>query len=181
MRAKAKSTEPRLRSNKLNMAHFGLVSPNLWKIDGRMITIDEYIEDRRRDVNATEICVLQAFTNRLLDKLNEVNRSEYPELRETVHLLVRILESTGLHHPEDPLPNWLAEVGFAASYFLERYDLIPDHLQDIGLADDVLILQRVIARNQSDLHRILSEDSGGVGDEEEDPGVSQEHFNNRTN
>ena len=57
---------------------------------------------------------------------------------------------------------------------------MPDHLQDIGLADDVLILQRVIARNQSDLHRILSEDSGGVGDGE-DPGVSQEHLNNITN
>jgi uncharacterized membrane protein YkvA (DUF1232 family) len=174
MRPNAKSTEPRLRSNKPNMAHFGLVSPNLWKIDGRTITIDEYIEDRRRDVNATEICVLQTFTNRLLDKLNEVNRSEYPELREAVHLLVRILESTGAHHTEDPLPNWLAEVGFATSYLLERYDLIPDHLQDIGLADDVLILQRVIARNQTDLHRILSEDCGGVGDEE-DHGVSQEH------
>jgi uncharacterized membrane protein YkvA (DUF1232 family) len=180
MRPKAKSTEPPLRSNKPNLADFGLVSPNLWKIHGRTITIDEYIEDRRRDVSATEICVLQVFTNRMLDKLNEVNRSEYPELHEMVHLLVRILESTGVHHPEDPLPNWLAEVGFATSYLLERYDLIPDHLQDIGLADDLLILQRVIARNQSDLHRILSEDGGGVGDEE-DPGVSQEHLNNRTN
>ena len=175
MRPNAKSTEPRLSSNKPNMAHFGLLSSNLWKIDGRTITIDEYIEDRRRDVNAAEICVLQAFTNRLLDKLKEVNGSEYPELSETVHLLVQILESTGVHYTEDPLPNWLAEVGFATSYLLERYDLIPDHLQDIGLADDVLILQRVIARNRSDLDRILSEDCGGVGDGE-DPGVSQEHF-----
>lgn len=88
------------------MAHFGLVSPNLWKIDRRTITIDEYIEDPPRDVNATEIRVLQAFTNRLLDKLKEVNRSEYREIRETVHLLVRILESTAVHHREDPLPNW---------------------------------------------------------------------------
>jgi hypothetical protein len=169
--------EPRLRSNKPSMAHFGLVSPNFWKIDGKTITIDEYIEDRRRDVNAAEICVLQAFTNRLLDKLNEANRSEYPELHESVHLLVRILESPGVCYIEDPLPNWLAEVGFATSYLLERYDLIPDHLQDIGLADDVLILQRVIARNQSDLHRILSKDSRNV-DDDEDPGGSQEHLNN---
>jgi uncharacterized membrane protein YkvA (DUF1232 family) len=124
--------------------------------------------------------VLQAFTNRLLDKLNEVNRGEYPELRKTVHLLVRILESPGVYYVEDPLPNWLAEVGFATSYLLERYDLIPDHLQDIGLADDVLILRRVIARNQSDLHRVLGEASEGVGDEE-DPGVSPEHLHNRTN
>src|SRR5260370_6999088 len=134
MRPKAESTEPRLRSNKPNMADFGLVSPNLWKINGRTITIDEYIEDRRRDVKATEICGLQAFTNRLLDKLKDVNRSEYPELSETVHLLVRILESTGIHHTEDPLPNWLSEVGFATSYLLELYDRTPHHLHVLRLA-----------------------------------------------
>ena len=168
MRPKAKSTEPLLTSNKPNTAHFGQVSPNLWKIHGRTITIDQYIEDRRRDVNAAEICVLQAFTNRLRDKLKEVSPSEYLELREMVHLLVRTLESTAVEYMVDPLPDWLAEVGFASSYLLERYDLIPDHLPGIGLADDILILQRVIARNQTDLHRILSEDNGGVS-EKEDP------------
>ena len=167
MRPKAKSTEPRLRSNKPNLAHFGLVSPNLWKIDGKTLTIDEYIEVHRRDVNAAEICVLQALMDRLPDKLKEVNRSEYPELRETVHLIVRVLESPGVHRTADPLPNWLAEVGFASSYLLERYDLIPDHLPGIGLADDILILQGVIARNRSDLHRILREDNGAVSDEED--------------
>ena len=69
MRLKAKSKGPRLRSNKPNLAHLGPLSPNLWKIDGKTITIDEYIEDRRRDVNAAEICVLQAFTNRLLEEI----------------------------------------------------------------------------------------------------------------
>jgi len=168
MRPKAKSIEPRLSSNRPNTAHFGQVSPNLWKIDGRTITIDHYIEDRRRDVKAAEICVLQAFTNRLRDKLKEVTPTDYLELREMVHLLVRTLESTAVEYMVDPLPNWLAEVGFASSYLLERYDLIPDHLPGIGLADDILILQRVIARNQPVLHRILSEDNGGVS-EKEDP------------
>jgi uncharacterized membrane protein YkvA (DUF1232 family) len=168
MRPKAKSTASCLTSNKPNTAHFGQVSPNLWKINGRTITIDQYIEDRRRDVNAAEICVLQAFTNRLRDKLKEVNPSEYLELREMVHLLVRTLESTAVEYMVDPLPNWLAAVGFASSYLLERYDLIPDHLPGIGLADDILILQRVIARNRSDLHLILREDNG-AGSDEDDP------------
>lgn len=105
-----------------------------------------------------QICVLQAFTNRLLDKLNEVDRSAYPELRGMVQLLVRILKSTAVNDSEDPLPNWLAEVGFATTYLLERYDLIPDHVQDIGLADDVLILKRVIARNELNLILVLNED-----------------------
>ena len=164
----AKSTKPSLSSNRPNTAHFGQVSPNLWKINGRTITIDQYIEDRRRDVNAAEICVLQAFTSRLRDKLKEVNPSEYLGLREMVHLLIHALESTAVENIVDPLPNWLAEVGFASSYLLERYDLIPDHLPAIGLADDILILQRVIARNQSDLHRILREDNR-AGSDEEDP------------
>jgi uncharacterized membrane protein YkvA (DUF1232 family) len=167
MRPKAKSTEPRLSSNRPNTAHFGQVSPNLWKIDGRTITIDQYIEDRRRDVSAAEICVLQAFTNRLRDKLKEVSPSEYLELHEMVHLLVRVLESTAVENLVDPLPNWLAEVGFACSYLLERYDLIPDHVPGIGLADDILILQGVIARNQSDLHRVLREDNGAVSDKQD--------------
>jgi len=167
MRPKATSTTPSPSSNRPNTAHFGQVSPNLWKINGKTITIDQYIEDRRRDVNAAEICVLQAFTSRLRDKLKEVNPSEYLEVREMVHLLVHALESTAVEYMVDPLPNWLAEVGFASSYLLERYDLIPDHLPGIGLADDILILQRVIARNQSDLHRILREDNGAVTDQED--------------
>jgi len=117
------------------MAQFELVSPNLWKIDGRTITIDGYIEDRRRDVNATEICVLQAFPNRLLDKLKEVNRSEYPELSETVHLLVRILESTGAHHTEDPLPNWLAEVGFVALRVRREQSNVVQDFGELSRAD----------------------------------------------
>jgi uncharacterized membrane protein YkvA (DUF1232 family) len=32
-----------------------------------------------------------------------------------------------------------------------RFDLIPDHVAEIGFADDALILQRVIRRNQSEL------------------------------
>jgi uncharacterized membrane protein YkvA (DUF1232 family) len=146
------------------------VSPNLWKINGKTITIDQYIEDRRRDVSAAEICVLQAFTSRLRDKLKEVNPSEYLEVREMVHLLVHALESTAVEYMVDPLPNWLAEVGFASSYLLERYDLIPDHVPAIGLADDILILRRVIARNQSDLHRMLREDSR-AGCDDEDHGL----------
>jgi uncharacterized membrane protein YkvA (DUF1232 family) len=146
------------------------VSPNLWKINGKTISIDQYIEDRRRDVSSAEICVLQAFTSRLRDKLKEVNPSEYLEVREMIHLLVHTLESTPAEYMVDPLPNWLAEVGFASSYLLERYDLIPDHVPAIGLADDILILQRVIARNQSVLQRILREDNRG-GCDEDDPGL----------
>ncbi|MGA8657151.1 MAG: YkvA family protein [Chthoniobacterales bacterium] len=120
------------------------------------MTIDEYIEDQGQDVNATDLCVLGAFTGRLLEKLTEANPNDYPGLREAVHVIIRVLESAVAQQAKDPLPRWLAETGFAAGYFLKRYDLIPDHLPEIGLADDALILQRVVVRNQLELHRSLA-------------------------
>jgi len=123
------------------------------------MTIDEYIEEQGQQVNSSDLRVLGTFTGRLLDKLKEANANEYAGLREAVHLIVRVLESPAAQQAKDPLPTWLAEAGFAASYLLNRYDLIPDHLPEIGLADDALILQRVIERNHSELYRSLVADT----------------------
>jgi len=115
------------------------------------MTIDEIIEDGARQVNSTDLRVLENFSGRLLDKLKESNSDMYPGLREAVQVIIWVLESPAAQQGKDPLPRWLAETGFAAAYFLKRFDLIPDHLPKIGLADDTLILQRVIERNQSEL------------------------------
>jgi uncharacterized membrane protein YkvA (DUF1232 family) len=88
---------------------------------------------------------------RLLDKLKETNAVEYPGLQEAVHIIIRFLESPAARQAKDPLPRWMAETGFAAGHLLKRFDLIPDHVAEIGLADDALILQRVVRRNQSEL------------------------------
>ena len=121
------------------------------RISGMTMTIDEYIEDQRQGVNSTDLRRLGTFTGRLLDKVKETNAIEYPGLREAVQVIVLVLESPATQKAQEPLPRWLAEIGFAAAYFLKRFDLIPDHLPEIGLADDALILQRVIERNQSEL------------------------------
>ena len=115
------------------------------------MTIDEFIEDQAQHVNSIDISVLGAFSGRLLDKLKGTNAGEYPGLREPVHVIIRVLESPTAQQAKDPLPRWMAETGFAASYLLKRFDLIPDHVAEIGLADDALILQRVVRRNQSEL------------------------------
>jgi uncharacterized membrane protein YkvA (DUF1232 family) len=158
MKPTSKSTELLINSSKTSTAQFGQVSPNAWRISGRTMTIDEFIEAQRQDVCSTDIRVLGTFTDRMLDKLEETSAQEYPGLSEAVHLIVRILELPAVRQAKDPLSTWLAEIGFAAGYLLKRFDLIPDHVADIGLADDALILQRVIKRNQSDLNRILLED-----------------------
>jgi uncharacterized membrane protein YkvA (DUF1232 family) len=151
MKPKSKSTESFISSSKPGTSQFGQVSPSAWRVSGKTITIDEYIEDKRQEVNSTDLRLLGAFTGRLLDKAKETNANEYPGLREVVQVIILVLESPTAQKAKDPLPHWLAEIGFAAAYFLKRFDLIPDHLPEIGLADDALILQRVVERNHSEL------------------------------
>jgi hypothetical protein len=152
VKPKSKSTEPLVSSDKpVPTAQFGQISESLWRVSGKTITIDEFIEDQARQVNSIDISMLKTFSGRLLDKLNEANAVEYPGLREAVHLIIGFLESPAAQKAKDPLPRWMAETGFAAGYLLKRFDLIPDHVAEIGLADDALILKRVVLRNQSKL------------------------------
>jgi hypothetical protein len=150
MKPKSKPTE-RITSE------FGQISPIEWRVSGKTMTIEGFIEDEARHVNSSDLRVLKSFTSRLLDKLKETSTDEYPGLREAVHVIIGVLESPAAQQAKDPLPRWLAETGFAAGYFLKRFDLIPDHLPEIDLADDALILRRVIERNQSELNRGLAE------------------------
>jgi uncharacterized membrane protein YkvA (DUF1232 family) len=153
MKTTPKSSEPFIGSHKPSASQFGLVSPTAWRVSGKTITIDEYIGDQGKKVTSTDLRLLRAFTGRLLDKVRETNSNEYPGLRQAVHALVRVLESSAAQQATDPLPTWLAEIGFASGYFLKRYDVIPDHVPEIGLADDALILQRVLERNQSNIQQ----------------------------
>src|SRR5215475_15165387 len=116
-------------------AQFGQISPNCWTIAGKTMTIDEYIEDQRQGVNSADLRMLGTFTGRLLGKLKEANAGEHPELRDAVWTIVQVLASPSAQLATNPLPPWLAEVGFAAAYLLKRFDLIPDHVAEIGLVD----------------------------------------------
>ena len=153
MKATAKSSGPLIGSHKPAASQFGLMSPTAWRVSGKTITIDEYIEDQGKKVTSSDLRLFRAFTGRLLDKVQETNPNHYPGLREAVNAIVGVLESSAARKATDPLPTWLTETGFAAGYFLKRYDVIPDHVPEIGLADDTLILQRVIERNQSEIYR----------------------------
>jgi Protein of unknown function (DUF1232) len=155
---KPKST----RLAKPDTSDFGQVSVDTWRISGKIMTLDEFIDDQSRQINSTDLRELERFSNRLSDKLKETNGDEYPGLPEAVNLIIEILKSPATQQVKDPLPRWLAEIGFAAGYLLRRYDLIPDHLPGIGLADDALILQRVIERNQSDLKEQFGQE-GPIG------------------
>jgi hypothetical protein len=149
MKTKSKATEPLRSTTKPVTFVCGPGSAIEWRVSGKAMSIDEFIEHEAEDVNSSDLRLLNNFSGRLLDKLKETNPAEYPGMHEAVYAIVRSLEETASLQLKDPLPRWLAETGFAASYFLKRFDLIPDHLPEIGLNDDSLIVQRVIERNQA--------------------------------
>jgi uncharacterized membrane protein YkvA (DUF1232 family) len=69
------------------------------------------------------------------------------EFRQQAQLVLKILHSQEVRFSYNPLPPHLAELAVAAHYLLKGVDLIPDHIPEIGLADDEIILRRVFARN----------------------------------
>ena len=94
---------------------------------------------------------MSTYKAHLLEKLEKSKAAAYPGLSEAINLLVRILEANSANQIKDPLPIWLAEVVVAAGYLLNRYDVVPDDIPEIGLADDAIILNRVIERNRSQI------------------------------
>jgi Protein of unknown function (DUF1232) len=152
MKTKLKASEPLRGATKSVTFVCGQGSALEWRVSGKAMSLDEFIEHQSEQVNSGDLRMLNNFSGRLLDKLKETNPAEYPGMHQAVYAIVRSLEGAASLPLKDPLPRWLAETGFAASYFLKKFDLIPDHLPEIGLADDSLIVQRVIERNQ-DLFR----------------------------
>lgn len=105
MNPQLKSTKPPIGSAKRNTLQFGQVSENAWRISGKTMTIDEFIDDQRQYVNSTDLSALGAFSDRLLDKLKETNADDHPGLREAVHVIVQVLELPAAQQAKDPLPT----------------------------------------------------------------------------
>jgi hypothetical protein len=118
-------------------------------------TIDKFIDEGRRLVNSGDLHALSLQTNQLLNKLKGINPSHYPGLDQAVITIVLVLKSARAKAAVDPLPKHLAEVAFAAEYFLKVCDLIPDNTPEMGLADDNALLKRVLARNQKELAKTV--------------------------
>ena len=77
----------------------------------------------------------------------------YDELKHQVREIMRTLEAAVLVNVTDPLPRYLAEGTFAAQYLLKEEDLIFDTVPGIGLADDAILVKRVVARHRRELVR----------------------------
>lgn len=118
-------------------------------------TIDKFIDEGGRLVTSANLHALSLQTNQLLNKLKGISPSLYPGLDQAVITIVLVLKSARAKAAGDPLPKHLAEVAFAAEYFLKVGDVIPDNTPEIGLADDNALLKRVLARNQNELAKTV--------------------------
>ena len=84
MKGKSPATQPLIGSSKPGTAQFGQVSPSARRISEKTMTVAEYIGNKGQDVRATDLHVLRAYRDRLKDKLQEANASEYTGLQEAV-------------------------------------------------------------------------------------------------
>src|SRR5262245_29224869 len=89
----------------------------------------------------------------LIEKKFQAISIGYHELKHQIREIVRTLEAAALVNAADPLPRCLVEGIFAAQYFLREDDLIPDTIPGIGLADDAILVKRVIVRHGRELVR----------------------------
>ena len=121
---------------------------SVWKVAGRAVTIDEFIEDGSNRLDAIGFRQSRrSLIDRLREQLENSDFEAFPELGEAVEQIIQVLRLPEAWDATDPLPRWLAEAAFGARYLLKRFDLIEDHLPEIGLADDALLLARILERN----------------------------------
>jgi uncharacterized membrane protein YkvA (DUF1232 family) len=121
---------------------------SIWKVAGRPATIDEFIEDGASRLDPIGFHQSRrSLMNRLREKLVNNDFETFPELGEAVEQIIEVLRLPEAWQANEPLPSWLAEAAFGARYLLKRFDLIEDHLPEIGLADDALLLARILERN----------------------------------
>jgi len=111
------------------------------------VSLDEYIETRRRSITADNLRALGRHLKAFERKAQQAVAERRTDLLRGIRLMVDMFASQELADLRDPLPEDIAELGVAAHYLLKGFDLIPDSLAGIGLADDEWIVVRVMERN----------------------------------
>lgn len=110
------------------------------------VSIDEYIDNGRSRITADNLRELGRHAKAFHRKAEQAGAEMRADLLRGISMMVDMFGSRELAGLRDPLPDDIAELGVAAHYLLKGFDLIPDSLADIGLADDEWIVVRVLER-----------------------------------
>ncbi len=127
------------------------------KTPEQAVSLDDYIDSRRDKISAEELRALGRHLGAFEGKADQAGAENRVELLRGIRLMVDMLASRELAELRDPLPGDVAELGVAAHYLLKGFDLIPDSLADIGLADDEWMVARVMQRNPELLQRVWTQ------------------------
>lgn len=117
------------------------------------VSLDDYIGSRRPLITADNLRELARHLKAFERKAEQAGEEERVELLRGIRVMVDVFISRELADLRDPLPEDIAELGVAAHYLLKGFDLIPDSLADIGLADDEWIVSHVMQRHPGLLQR----------------------------
>jgi uncharacterized membrane protein YkvA (DUF1232 family) len=117
------------------------------KTPEQAVSLDEYIESHRASITADNLRELGRHVKAFERKAEQAGAEMRADLLRGIRLMVDLFGSQELVELRDPLPSDVAELGVAAHYLLKGFDLIPDSLAGIGLADDEWIVVRVMERN----------------------------------
>ena len=129
------------------------------KTPEQAVSLDEYIGNGRDRITADNLRELSRHLKAFERKAEQAGEEERVELLRGIQVMVDMFASGELADLRDPLPEDIAELGVAAHYLLKGFDLIPDSLADIGLADDEWIVARVMQRHPGLLQRTWTQRS----------------------
>lgn len=111
------------------------------------IATDDFIIRQSCKITADDVRSLRRLIAELDNKRKIAKSRGHSDLAEGVRSLALVLSSPEVTEAKDPLPQHLAEAGAALHYVLKGVDLIPDSVPKLGLADDEIIVTRVLQRN----------------------------------
>ena len=120
-----------------------------------MQRIDDIIVAGSVGIRARDLHVITRKRELIEQKIQAISLRQQ-ELNHQIRAIMRTLEAAALVSTSDPLPRSLAEGTFAAQYLLEEEDLIPDTIPEVGLVDDAILIERIVARNGRELVRLES-------------------------
>jgi uncharacterized membrane protein YkvA (DUF1232 family) len=115
-------------------------------LSGNSQYIDAIIREGSAGIRAKDLYAILEQRELIGNKFAAIG-SGYHQLKDQIRQILRTLEAAALVNAADPLPEHLVEGTFAAQYLLKEEDLIPDLISGVGLADDAILVKRVVSRH----------------------------------
>lgn len=114
---------------------------------GEAVSLDDYIESARRRLTYHDLVRIPSFRDEIDSKLSTAQARQHGDLQQGVRVLESVLARAAEQPGSEPVPVYVWEALVALDYFVRGADLIPDHVEEIGLTDDARLVARVFARN----------------------------------